>query len=70
MRNLQSWIRKAWMVLFVALSCAPNMHAQGTAGSITGTVTDPTGVLVPGAAITVTNEGTQATRTAETDSKG
>jgi len=31
---------------------------QGTAGTITGVVTDPTGAVIPEAAITVTNQGT------------
>jgi hypothetical protein len=47
-------------VLFVVLMyCAP-AFAQTTisTGSIVGTVTDPTGAVVPGAAITITNRAT------------
>jgi Carboxypeptidase regulatory-like domain/TonB dependent receptor-like, beta-barrel len=54
-----------WMLLCFALSLlcfsllgpvpAP---AQTTTGSIVGTVTDPTGGVVPGATVTVTNDGT------------
>ena len=43
--------------------------AQGL-GSIVGTVTDPSGALLPGAKITVTETGTGLTRTAVTDSQG
>jgi len=43
--------------LFFALWC-PCASAQSGIGSIQGTVTDPTGALVPGAAIHVVNEGT------------
>jgi Carboxypeptidase regulatory-like domain/TonB-dependent Receptor Plug Domain len=43
--------------------------AQNT-GSLRGTVTDTTGAIVPGATLTLTNEGTKFTRTAASDAKG
>ena len=43
--------------------------AQNT-GSLRGTVTDTTGAIVPGATLTLTNEGTKFTRTAVSDAKG
>jgi hypothetical protein len=46
------------------------LRAQVITGDIAGTVTDPTGSVVPGGAITVINAGTQAKRTAVTDGKG
>ena len=54
--------------LCVLIAPAP---AQTTTGSIVGMVTDPTGASVPGAVVTVMNEGTgiAAIRTA-TDSSG
>jgi hypothetical protein len=45
-------------------------HAQSTHGSIVGTVTDESGAVVPGAAITVTNAGTNTARTVVTNEAG
>ena len=39
-------------------------------GIITGTVTDPTGAVVPGATITVTNKGTSAAHPTESNGSG
>jgi hypothetical protein len=44
--------------------------ASGPTGSITGTVTDPSGAVVRKARITVVNEATNATRDAETNDDG
>ncbi|MCC6586188.1 MAG: carboxypeptidase regulatory-like domain-containing protein [Bryobacterales bacterium] len=44
--------------------------AQATFGTITGTVTDSTGSVVPKTVITVTNEGTNLTRTVATGEDG
>ena len=69
MLDLKFWAKKG-LILFVAMLCAPHLRGQGTAGSITGSVTDPAGAMVPGATVTATNQGTQASRSAESDSKG
>jgi hypothetical protein len=39
-------------------------------GSISGTVTDPAGAVIPGATVTLTNAGTGEGKTASTDSSG
>ena len=44
-------------------------HAQFRA-SIQGTVTDPTGALIPNAQVTLTDNGTNATQTATSNSDG
>jgi hypothetical protein len=43
---------------------------QSTAGTIGGTVTDPTGALVPGATVTIMNPVSGYTRTAASDNSG
>ncbi len=54
--------RKGWMtflmlILFAAMT-AVGAYAQSDNGSIVGTVTDPTGAVIPNAAVTVTNTDT------------
>jgi len=56
----------AMMFLFASVA----VLAQVESGSITGSVTDQTGALVPGGTITVTNIGTNAARTAQSSSNG
>ncbi len=52
-------------VIFAALPCFGQ-----TFGEITGVVTDPSGALVVGAAVTVSNPATNLTRTATTNNAG
>jgi Carboxypeptidase regulatory-like domain len=44
-------------------------HAQGL-GTIVGTITDPSGALVPGATVRVTDEGTSQSRETTTNAQG
>jgi hypothetical protein len=44
--------------------------AQTTTGRISGTVTDPSGAAIPGAGITVLNNGTGVSWRAATDDRG
>ena len=63
-----------WAVLAVAIACllswAPrNAFAQASAG-ITGTITDPTGAVVPNAKVTITNEQTSVAADTVSSSAG
>ncbi|MBS1823470.1 MAG: TonB-dependent receptor [Acidobacteria bacterium] len=55
--------------LLVLLVCVPRVAAQET-GQIAGTITDPTGAVVPGATIAVRNVGTNAVRTVKSGNQG
>src|SRR5215471_18189002 len=57
------------VVCFITLAWLP-LTAQTTTGSIVGTVTDVTGAVVPGAAVTITNVDTGIATKAPTDSSG
>src|ERR1041384_5868864 len=56
------------LCLLVA-SCLPGF-SQTFYGSIVGTVRDPSGGIVPGAAVVLTNTGTSEKRASETDASG
>jgi hypothetical protein len=56
-------------ILFV-LVCALNVAAQQFYGTITGTVTDPSGAVLPNATIKVTNVDTGVTTTLKTNGAG
>src|ERR1700752_1259945 len=45
-------------------------HGQGTASRVTGTALDKKSPIVPGTAVTLTNESTQASLTTEKTSAG
>ena len=57
--------------IFIIILLAPvRSEGQSTFGSISGTVTDPSGAVVPGAQVQVINEGTGAVRKVQTASAG
>src|SRR5262249_32871500 len=57
------------MILAVLLMTPVSVFGQGL-GRIAGTVSDPSGALVPGVKITVTELGTKLSRSALSDEKG
>jgi hypothetical protein len=62
----------AIILLFSALcfTVAPRASGQNTTGSITGRLTDPSGAVLPGATVTITNTGTGANRVLTSDNSG
>jgi plastocyanin len=58
------------VLLLSAAFCRIAMGQSTTQGGITGTVYDPTGAVVPGATVSVVNNGTNAERTATSDASG
>ncbi len=58
-------------ITFIALVCASlALHAQGNAGTVRGTVTDPSGAVIPGATIRISNAISGLERTATADATG
>src|SRR5206468_8392806 len=58
------------LLLVVTLLTGRTAPAQGTTGSITGTITDETGAAVPGATVTVTQTSTNNVHTSTTSDSG
>ncbi|HYK21113.1 MAG TPA: carboxypeptidase regulatory-like domain-containing protein [Pyrinomonadaceae bacterium] len=56
--------------LFALLATSVSTRAQSVTGSITGTVTDVSGAVVPGAAITLIQDKTAEARTLSSDNDG
>src|SRR5580698_6150647 len=67
LENNMSVIRN--VLAFVMLACL-NSFAQQITGNIRGTVTDPTGAVIPGAAVTARQAETGLSRSAITDRNG
>ncbi|HTW65098.1 MAG TPA: carboxypeptidase regulatory-like domain-containing protein [Bryobacteraceae bacterium] len=53
----------------LAVLCAASVYAQ-VSGALSGTITDPSGAVVPGASVTATNTETGAAREAFADGQG
>jgi Carboxypeptidase regulatory-like domain/TonB-dependent Receptor Plug Domain len=71
---MRTHVRRFVVFLFaVAGSIAPQLlygQSAGNAGTIVGTVTDPSGAVIPGATVSVSNPVSAYTRTAVTDKTG
>ena len=57
-------------ILLLVLSLAPWLEAQNITGSISGTVTDPTGLPIADAGVTLTRTSTMAQREMRSDIRG
>ncbi|WP_263417158.1 TonB-dependent receptor [Terriglobus albidus] len=58
------------MALCLAILFPGQLPAQSDTGRVTGTVTDATGAVIPGATVTLVNTDTGATQTATTNGEG
>ena len=63
-------LSRMMLVLGMTLVLGAPAYAQLASGSITGVVEDPTSAVVPGATVTLTNQGTNRSATFQTDSTG
>ncbi|HCC56799.1 MAG TPA: hypothetical protein DEQ47_05965, partial [Solibacterales bacterium] len=63
-------VRNVTAVTLLLLCCAGLVLAQGQVGTLTGTVTDPGGALVPGAAVVATNTATSVESNTTTTNSG
>jgi hypothetical protein len=61
------WLHRIFLLLFLFAS---SLFASGPTGTITGTIKDPSGAVIPKARVIVTNEETNAIRTAQTNDGG
>src|ERR1700722_13038678 len=61
---------RARIILVLMLLAALNLSAQTFRGTILGTVTDPSGAVLPGAKVTVKNVGTGLERNTDTSADG
>jgi outer membrane receptor protein involved in Fe transport len=73
--NIQELFRKfrghALIAILLFACFAPSsLHAQVGVADVLGTVTDPSGAVIPNAKVTITNLGTAVARTATTNDKG
>src|ERR1019366_1417288 len=60
-----------WLIIVLLLSCPLLTHAQELAATLSGTVSDTTGAVIPHAAITITLNGVNGTaRLVESDGAG
>ncbi|HEX8772674.1 MAG TPA: TonB-dependent receptor [Pyrinomonadaceae bacterium] len=58
------------LLMLALMCCGPAVLAQSDRGSITGTVTDPSGAVVPNAKVTATNLTTNEVREVMTNEQG
>jgi hypothetical protein len=63
-------MRRQVRLLAAVLSFAATLYPQAQSGTIVGTVTDQAGAVIPGARVSLVNEGTQFTRIAIANTSG
>lgn len=70
MKYIGEQIKQAGSFLIVALMLAIAVSAQSNTGTITGQIQDANGAIVANATVTITNVGTNETRTVQTNAEG
>ena len=63
-------MRVSRLLALAFLLFASRLFAQSTAGEISGVVTDPSGSVVPGVNVSLTNPSTNTTRSVKTNESG
>lgn len=69
-RTIVRGARGQWLALALLVALPALAAGQATTGTVRGTVRDPQGAVVPGAAVTVRNTDTNIARTATTGDHG
>ena len=69
-RRIRAMLLGTWLLGMAGGFLSPDLAAQAGGAAIQGTVTDSSGAVIPGAAITVTNNETNLQRTVTSNSAG
>ncbi|HYL37464.1 MAG TPA: carboxypeptidase-like regulatory domain-containing protein [Bryobacteraceae bacterium] len=69
-QRLRTRLKKSFLWLGLFCLAAGSVWAQVATGTITGTVTDPSGAVIPNATLTITNPATAASRTVTSNAQG
>jgi hypothetical protein len=62
--------KKRWFIACFSASLSWNLFGQAESGTVVGVVTDQGGAVVPGATVTILNEGTRLTRSVTSNENG
>lgn len=68
--RMSSWLIFSTSVLSLCLICSTFLSAQGTGGRILGRVADPSGAVLSGVKVTLTNEATGVSNETTTNANG
>jgi hypothetical protein len=55
---MRCWLTAVFVLIALSLGAPAPVSAQGTTSRVSGTVTDTTGAVLPGATVTLTNDDT------------
>ena len=62
--------RHLWVGALIAVFCCGRLHGQSSFATVSGTVADGTGALIPGVTVTATNTGTNVATSAVSNDTG